>query len=85
VKYAIMSFEGKPSVVFVEETDRVVVHTGDREADEREQNFLDKMGFSSIDDAIGGGYSYHDSEIGDYAGAEKAKVDKVIASLASGE
>ncbi len=81
MRYALISYEGSPITVFIEEGDRVVVRTSNPDADKNMQAAQDEEGLTTVGQAMGSGYSYCDVEIGEYEGDAKKRVDEIVDAL----
>jgi hypothetical protein len=83
MQYAILSFKGKPSLVFVEVAGGVDVYMNEVSEDvlERRKKLLKVRNVRTIRDAIAGGYSLYGHEVGEYSGDDKKRVDDLISKF----
>ena len=83
MEYSVLSFNGKPSVVFVETEGGVDVHMDGVTANvlERRRKLLEARKVKKVRDAIAGGYSNYSHERGEYTGDDKKRVDAIIAKF----
>jgi len=86
LQYAILSFKGVPTDVYVEEEGGVRLYRrGSTQEDLAvELEFLRKRDVTTVRDAIAGGASYYHHEYGDYEGFDRMRVDAIIASFGVG-
>ncbi len=71
----------KPFQIFIEDGKNIQPHSL---IPEDVTSFPERMKFDqieSLEDIVATGYTYYKIEIGQYEGADKARIDKMIASL----
>jgi hypothetical protein len=68
--------------VYIEDGSKIEMHSEDPEGDEKFPEDMEAMKIRKLEDIIQSGHSYYNTEIGQYEGADKVRIDKLIASLA---
>ena len=87
MKYALITEDdGKPLLVWVESKDGLKLYGPIENAEQKadliyEQEAMKRFKITTVEDAVGSGYSYYSIEIGEYSGDAKVKVDKIISDF----
>lgn len=71
----------KPFQIFIEDGEKIEAHCL---LAEDQESFPERVKFDnikSLEDILAAGYSYYLTDIGQYEGSDKARIDKMIASL----
>lgn len=71
----------KPFQIFVEDDGKIEAHCLDRWEQENFPERVKEDAIKSLEDIVATGYDYYNIEIDQYEGADKARIDKMIASL----
>lgn len=87
MKYALITEDdGKPFLIWIESKDGLKLHGPIENAQDKadlmhEEEVMKGFKITTVEDAIGSGYSYYNVEIGEYSGEAKAKIDKIISKF----
>lgn len=81
MKYALLSMGDEVVYAMLEREDEPVAVYSENEREQRtQQRGFDALNARTIRDAMGSGFSYYQTEVGEYED-DKAKVDKIIAGM----
>ena len=87
MKYALITGDdGEPFRLWIESEDGLKLHgpienAGDKADFIHEEEVMKGFNVTTVEDAVGSGYSYYSIEIGEYSGDAKVKVDKIISDF----
>ena len=87
MKYALITGDnGEPFRLWIESKDGLKLHgpienAGDKADFMHEEEVMKGSNVTSVEDAVGSGYSYYNIEIGEYSGEAKIKIDQIISKF----
>ena len=87
MKYALITEDnGEPFRLWIESKDGLKFHGPIENAEDKadlihEEEAMKRFEITTVEEAVGSGYSYYNIEIGEYSGEAKIKIDKIISKF----